>query len=302
MKKIVFLSCIITANFSFAQLRVNNNGDVIVRYGAFSPTSDAILYLGDQNHYIKSKFGYGLSLGTAGAPESIKIPQYTAKVGIYREPSYCLDVNGQVRSTQYLLLSDSTIKTNIEPLSSYGNKLYQLRPVSYNYEAKFDVDVEFKQKRHFGFLAQQLNEVYPELVYTDSSKIMSIDYIALIPVLVAEVQNQNNRINELQEELAKLKSTSPNLTENKNLGYLSQNSPNPFNIDTKINYYVPTDTREAQILIYDMSGIRQTTIDLKLFGSGSTTVSANGLNPGSFVYALSVNGVVVDSKIMIVTQ
>ena len=44
--------------------------------------------------------------------------------------------------------------------------------------------------RHFGFIAQDLEAVLPDLVHTDKQGYKSVDYIGLIPILV-------NAINEL---------------------------------------------------------------------------------------------------------
>jgi hypothetical protein len=45
-------------------------------------TNEAYLFLGDQNHFIKSKSGEGISIGTYGHPEAIKIEQNDGKIGI----------------------------------------------------------------------------------------------------------------------------------------------------------------------------------------------------------------------------
>ena len=46
-------------------------------------------------------------------------------------------------------------------------------------------------RTHFGFLAQEVKEVYPELVRTDSAGYMYVDYIGMIPLIV-------NALNEIQ--------------------------------------------------------------------------------------------------------
>src|SRR5688572_545978 len=99
-----FITCFITNSYS--QIRVDNNGYTLLKYGTFSTGNDAVLYLGDYNHYIKSKFGYGVSIGTYGSVEAIRIPQFANSVGIFKHPSYTLDINGPVRATTYLTGSD----------------------------------------------------------------------------------------------------------------------------------------------------------------------------------------------------
>lgn len=88
-----------------AQLRVDSGGNTTIKYGTFSSGNDAVLYLGDTNHYIRSVFGYGVYIGT-GATNIIRIPQYTGWVGINRNPSYTLDVNGSIRADVTVYSSD----------------------------------------------------------------------------------------------------------------------------------------------------------------------------------------------------
>lgn len=61
-------------------------------------------------------------------------------------------------------------------------------------------------RTHFGFLAQEVKEVYPELVRTDSAGYMYVDYIGMIPLIVnalneiqAKVDSQETVIAELQK-------------------------------------------------------------------------------------------------------
>jgi hypothetical protein len=155
MKKIFIISVLSLcfSNIIFGQLKIDASGNTVVKFGTFSTGNDAALFLGDYNHYIKSKFGVGVSIGTYGSAEAIVIPQSSGKVGIFRTPSYCLDVNGQIRSTQALIVSDERYKTNVNPLTKYSSKIYDLNPVSYSYKPNsFNNSVEFDAKLHFGFL------------------------------------------------------------------------------------------------------------------------------------------------------
>jgi streptogramin lyase len=92
------------------------------------------------------------------------------------------------------LTSDARLKENIIPLSNSLSNLSTLNPVSYT---RID---ETTGKRHIGFLAQEVETVYPELIYTDSKGSMSIAYQNLTAVLVDSVK-------ELQGEVRNLQST-----------------------------------------------------------------------------------------------
>ena len=57
-----------------------------------------------------------------------------------------------------------------------------------------------------GLLAQEVQKVFPDLVIEDSNGILSVNYQALIPVLVNALKEIDANYNELEKELAKLES------------------------------------------------------------------------------------------------
>jgi hypothetical protein len=83
---------------------------------------------------------------------------------------------------------------------------------------------------------------------------------------------------------------------------LFQNAPNPFNVQTSIQYYIPTTSKNANVMIFDLQGKSIKTIAVTSFGSNSIIINGNELSPGMFVYSLIVDGAIVDTKRMILTQ
>jgi hypothetical protein len=57
-----------------------------------------------------------------------------------------------------------------------------------------------------GLLAQEVQKVFPDLVIEDSKGILSVNYQALIPVLVNALKEIDANYNELEKELTKLES------------------------------------------------------------------------------------------------
>lgn len=78
--------------------------------------------------------------------------------------------------------------------------------MSYTFTAERDslyskYDTGGKIKRHFGFIAQDFQKIFPDLVYKDSLGYLSIDYISIIPVLVEAVKQQQKTIEDMQAQL-----------------------------------------------------------------------------------------------------
>ena len=76
--------------------------------------------------------------------------------------------------------SDERFKTNIKPVENILDKIMQLNPVSYK---KIN-----SNQFEYGFIAQEIRKVFPEIVYEDKEGYLHINYISLIPLLVKAIQ------------------------------------------------------------------------------------------------------------------
>ena len=103
--------------------------------------------------------------------------------------------------------SDIYIKENIRNLSLEVdfNKLLSLQPKQYTYKD----DIE--HKIHYGLIAQDVEQVYPELVYSikgdntlseeEPSKLKSVNYVEMVPLLLLKIQDLQKQIDELNERV-----------------------------------------------------------------------------------------------------
>ena len=120
-------------------------------------------------------------------------------------------------NTHAQTISDNVIKKNIFPISNPLQSILKLEPRVFEYDTDTFKHLQLKQGKQFGFLAENMNEVFPGMVsrknisymygknsYRDS-KINSIDEVSLIPVLVASVQELYNEIEQLKLEIQRLK-------------------------------------------------------------------------------------------------
>ncbi len=195
--------CLLTLSLAgYSQVKVDNNGNTTIKYGTFSQGVDAVLYFGNTDHYIKSVFGYGIKIGTAGALDVIRIKQYAQTVGINRDPDpqYKLDVNGNIRANTTVYTSDRRFKTDITNLNYSIEKIKQMQGVSYRLtgeDLQSPITPQNGVNKQFGLIAQDLKEIYPELVYEDSKGYLSVDYVSLIPVLIEALKEQQSQIEDL---------------------------------------------------------------------------------------------------------
>jgi hypothetical protein len=93
--------------------------------------------------------------------------------------------------------SDITLKDNIEQINI--DDFNKLNPVSFTFK-----DDE-QNKKHYGFIAQELETVYPDLVTDSELGFKTVNYIEMIPILLSQMKNMQIEIDKLKDELHKIK-------------------------------------------------------------------------------------------------
>ena len=74
-----------------------------------------------------------------------------------------------------------------------------LRPTIYSLR-----DPKPDTRQQYGFIAQEVQEVLPDLVHHDEDGQMSVNYMQIIPWLTAALQEQQKTIEDLRRRLDKL--------------------------------------------------------------------------------------------------
>jgi hypothetical protein len=96
--------------------------------------------------------------------------------------------------------SDRILKTDIEEIDhSVTNKLMNLIVKRFTYKS------DPQKKVHYGFIAQEFEEVYNELIEAKPDEtynnVKGINYLEIIPLLVDKVQMMQKEIDELKSKL-----------------------------------------------------------------------------------------------------
>jgi hypothetical protein len=109
------------------------------------------------------------------------------------------------------ILSDLNAKTDINDIQNVSTKILLLRPVTYKLKPKLkgnekaDAKITAKaEKDQIGLIAQEVQEIFPEIVSEREDGTLGIRYTELIPVLIKAVQEQQAEIDDLNARIETL--------------------------------------------------------------------------------------------------
>ena len=99
-----------------------------------------------------------------------------------------------------ILTSSARSKRDIASMANRSEGVLQLRPVTFAYKE------DAKGITHYGLIAEEVAAVYPELVtHTATGGVQTVKYHELIPMLLNELQRQQQTLERQQRELAELR-------------------------------------------------------------------------------------------------
>src|SRR6185369_13956945 len=101
--------------------------------------------------------------------------------------------------------SDSHFKQNITPLQNSMENILKLQGVNYFWKTKEFPERNFNDKKQIGLIAQKVEKILPELVFTDKNGYKSVDYSKLTPILVEAIKELSVKNDKLRIEIENLK-------------------------------------------------------------------------------------------------
>lgn len=237
---------------------------------------------------------------------------------------------------EWATTSDKRTKKNIHTYEAGLEEVLKLNPITYNYNGK--AGITDTEKDHVGLIAQEFAKVAPYAVNSFSyieegsnktEEYLSMDATSVKYMLVNAVKEQQALI-DAQQQLAKtqqveienlkaqmtelkanrITSANPKANEINVLlegtgvenALLAQNTPNPFVTNTRIEYFIPKNSRHCRMSFRDMNGKEIKQVNIEHEGIGAIELSAKDLAAGIYSYVLYVNGDIVASKKMILKQ
>lgn len=140
--------------------------------------------------------------GQAAAQERLRIASDgNVGIGTTDTSTYKLNVLGNVNASGgYTQLSDIHLKKNFEPLENSLQKILQLKGVSFYWK-----DSSFDSSKQIGFVAQQVEKIFPEIIKTDSKGYKAMSYSQLAAPIVEAIREVNSENQKLKQENLSLK-------------------------------------------------------------------------------------------------
>ena len=163
-------------------LVIGNDGNEINATNTSGNPSESVLFL---NYDNKNDVSIGTWLSTVNNNRSD------------------LYVDGEICSASFGCLSDRRLKENISPLKSSLKKVLSLEAVSFSWKKEKN-----NPATHFGFIAQDVQKVIPELVNEmqpvnskepEEESRLSVNYTGFIPLLTEAIKEQQAQIESLKK-------------------------------------------------------------------------------------------------------
>lgn len=247
------------------------------------------------------------------------------------------NIHGNIYQNGSLIHSDKRYKKQIKKIDNSLALLQRINGVSYAYRDQEFAARNFSKKRTLGVIAQEVEKVFPNLVHENEDGYKSVNYDGLIPVLIEATKAQQQLINQQEQEnielnkvvnrqakqLANQQAQIDKLsglvekilegqhnfpkTNNYNLpllqkASLGQNQPNPFHQSTLIDYFLPENVQQASIQITALDGKILGQVNIDKTGKGQVDIQANTYPAGTYYYALIVDGVLIETKKMVLMR
>ena len=156
--------------------------------GQFNKSNATVTSGGSATQFSKNNTAFVIGNGTSSNHSDAFKVMFNGDATVSKD----LTVNGVVNTS-----SDARLKTDIMSLGGTLTKLLLIDGKSYT--TKKD------GRQTIGVLAQDIQEVFPELVTTDDNDMLAVNYQGLVPVLINALKEQQVEIDKLKEQEAKVK-------------------------------------------------------------------------------------------------
>jgi hypothetical protein len=165
-----------------------------------SGTANATTYLRGDQTWASISGGGGATLSNDTTTNATYYPTFSSATSGTYSTAYVSNTKctfnpstGTLSATQFTSLSDQTLKTNIRPIEDSVALVQRLQGVRFDWLGN--------SKPSIGVIAQEVEEILPEVVETNEDGTKSVSYGNLVGVLIEAIKEQQVRIEELERKL-----------------------------------------------------------------------------------------------------
>lgn len=308
--------------FSAGRSNITGSDNVYLGYhaGSTNTVGTGNIFIGKQAGYYETgsnKFYLANSYSNA-----LLYGDFTTRniaVGGVTTSSYRLYVMGDAYATGIWISSDKKWKHEEKKLKGALEVINKFEPKSYEFKQNKSMErMSFSSGKHYGFIAQDLQKVMPELVREDTDGSLAVNYIEIIPLLtqaIQELSQKQEQIDLYKSELQEIKSQLALLTgkSEKNTGTSNleeeqnikgsrniQFFPNPARGEVKVLYKTNERATDVQLRIFDMQGKWEKTISNLTPGYAEVRIQDINLSAGIYHVALIQDGEVISTSKLII--
>lgn len=204
--------------------------------------------------------------------------------------------SGQAYGYGWNTLSDSSLKENIKGIPCALDKVLRLNGVTYNFKTITGTSADGHKyfmghsSRQMGLIAQQVERVAPEVVSRTADGTKTVAYGNLVGLLVEAIKQEDARVNSLKHQLDSCVLSNQ----------LNHGLPSESDVSASIVCSVPSPARQTKLLLFDINGRLQKTIQVE--GKGRQEIKLQGLADGMYYYSLIADGKEIETKRIILSQ
>ena len=99
--------------------------------------------------------------------------------------------------------SDLTLKTNVCNLMNENifEKVINLNTYKFNYKEEEIKKIKLPEGEQFGLMAQEIEQVFPELIQKNNEGKMFVNYTQMIPLLLETIKSLNAKVEVLEKKI-----------------------------------------------------------------------------------------------------
>ncbi len=179
----------------------NTNHSGFIGYDAQANVEAMRFWTGRPNNDIGTSASNAMSIYATG---NVRIGSGIFSPNVKLEVCGNTKIVGQIQANSSSLSagltcsSDERLKKNINTYTDAAATINKLTGKQYFWKTEEFKDRGFDERLKYGFIAQEVEKVLPNLVYTDDKGFKSVDYIQVIPILTNAIKEQQKEL-ELQK-------------------------------------------------------------------------------------------------------